>query len=111
MKTIAVNIYKEKCDIYCGRGRGSKNDPRNCRVGENGWLGNPISIGKTCPVCNLVHNDGGGTLSCYEVYLRKRLMNDKFNLEFKKIKGKKLGCFCKPKPCHVDIIIKVLNEI
>lgn len=25
--------------------------------------------------------------------------------------NKKLGCFCKPRPCHTDIMIKVLDEI
>lgn len=26
------------------------------------------------------------------------------------LRGKKLGCWCKPKACHGDIIIQLLNE-
>ena len=111
MKTKAVNIYKEKCDVYCGRGRGEKNNPRNCKIGEGGWLGNPISIGKQCPFCNETHLKGGDTLKCYEEYLDSRLKETDFLSEFKKLKGKKLGCFCKPKPCHVDIIVKKIEDV
>ena len=28
----------------------------------------------------------------------------------KGVKGKRLGCWCKPNKCHGDIIIKLLNE-
>jgi hypothetical protein len=110
MKTKAVNIYKEKCEVYCGRGKGLKNKPTNCKVGESGWLGNPVSIGINCPVCKEIHKDGGSTLPCYELYLKKRLEEPEFRTELYKLEGNILGCFCKPKPCHVDIIIKIIEE-
>lgn len=28
----------------------------------------------------------------------------------KELKGKVLGCFCKPLPCHGDILLKIANE-
>ena len=110
MKTKAVNIYKEQYDVYGGRGKGNKNNPLNCEIGEYGWLGNPISIGKKCHVCKKIHNEGGETLPCYKKYLSKRLEEKDFIQEFLKLKGKTIGCFCKPKPCHLDIIVEVLNE-
>ena len=68
-KTIAVNIYKDKFDVYCGRGKGLKNNPLNCKVGEYGWLGNPISLNKKCIVCKKIHIESGSSLKCYEKYL------------------------------------------
>ena len=110
-KTKAVNLYKSSYDIYCGRGKGIKNNPLNCKIGEYGWLGNPISIMKSCLICKHIHKKGGDTLNCFEKYLNQRLKDINFKTEFIKLRNKKLGCFCKPKPCHVDIIIKKLNDL
>lgn len=112
-KTTHINILKEKTTpyIYCGRGRGEKNDPFKCHVGEYGWLGNPVVIGQECRFCHQIHSDGGSTLPCYEKYLQDRLMNDqKFSIRFyETLQGKTLGCFCAPKPCHCQIMIKFLD--
>lgn len=105
------NLLKDKIfDVYCGRGKGSKNDPLNCSIGENGWLGNPIAKGKKCMICAKIHSKGGDTLPCYEIYLIDRLKDDSFRKAFYELRGKKLACFCKPAPCHTDIILKYLNE-
>lgn len=111
MKTTNCNIYKEKCDIYCGRGKGNKNNPLNCLPGEEGWLGNPVIINTICPICQEKHVDGGSTLPCFELYLSQRIKDSAFCSELKKLKGKKLGCFCKPKPCHTDILIKIIDSL
>ena len=72
-KTTNCNLYKEKYDVYCGRGKGKFNDPIECTPGDYGWLGNPVSIGKQCPMCNHIHSDNGSTLPCYKQYLLRRL--------------------------------------
>jgi hypothetical protein len=99
--TKVVNLYKEQYDVYIGR----------AGKGREGPLGNPISIGRTCPLCDEIHKDGGSTLNCYKLYLLDRVNND---AEFKKLiescEGKTLGCFCKPKPCHGDVIIEYLES-
>ena len=43
----------------------------------------------------------------YEKYVRKNpmLMNSLHELE-----GKKLGCWCKPGPCHGDVLLKIFHE-
>lgn len=111
-KTTNCNLYKDKeFDVYCGRGRGEKNNPLNCKPGEPGWLGNPFSLGKKCIACGKIHQETGETLSCFERYLRLRLEHDPdFKAEFIKLKGLKLGCYCKPKACHTDVMIKILDE-
>lgn len=106
---MQANIkYQQPYDIYCGRG---KNGLIPITPKQYGWLGNPIKKGLTCPECNEIHETGGSTLKCYEVYLRSRLAADKsFALAFDSVYGKVLGCFCPPAPCHTDIIIKILGE-
>lgn len=110
-KTTNCNIYKEKCDVYCGRGKGVLWNPVNCKPGDEGLFGNPISMGKKCLICSTIHESGGSTLLCYEKYLKNRLESDSmFAEEFYKLKGKKLGCFCKPKDCHTDVMIRYLDS-
>ena len=48
------------------------------------------------------------SLELYEEHIRNspELWDDLDELE-----GKVLGCWCKPKPCHGDILIKLMNEI
>ena len=97
-------------DVYCGRGKGDKNNPLNCKIGEAGWLGNPVAIGQKCPECSKTHYNGGDTLPCYEKYLLRRLEDLSFKEAFMALKGKKLACFCKPKLCHTDVMIKILDN-
>jgi hypothetical protein len=100
-RTQAVNLKREAYDVYIGRaGRGQK-----------GVFGNPVAIGRKCPECEKVHKDGGSTLGCFRKYFFRRLEEDtEFKSEVLALKGKKLGCFCKPKPCHGDVIVKYLEE-
>lgn len=80
-----VHCRKEMYDVYIGRG--SK------------W-GNPFKIGK----------DGSRTevIRKYELYLLTNvdLINSLHELE-----GKVLGCYCAPKPCHGDILIKAVDQL
>ena len=97
-----VNLYKEKYDVYIGR-KGK---------GQSGYFGSPIIIGKPCPLCNQIHNDNGSTLRCYTKYARHRVTVDpKFKEAVLALRGKILGCFCKPKPCHGDVLAEICNEL
>lgn len=83
-----VNIKTEPYDIYIGRGS---------------ILGNPFVIGK----------DGNReeVISKFEEYARK---NEKILHFIKTLKdegGGVLGCHCKPKACHGDILIKLYDEL
>lgn len=82
-----VNKYKEPYDVYIGRG--SK------------W-GNPYIIGKD--------GDRDEVIFKYEKYLKKMIMNGEITKEdLQSLKGKTLGCFCKPKACHGDVIVKAVK--
>lgn len=87
-----VNINKnEDFDVYIGR----------AGMGMGGYFGNPFTSGTRSE-----------KLKKFEEYLIQRIENDKkFRENVKKLHGKTLGCFCKPKPCHGDILLKYAKRI
>ena len=85
---VVVNVYKSEYDVYIGR---------NPTYGDPKW-GNPFSN----PFMRL-----DDKLKLYEEYIRKtpKLYNDLDSLL-----GKRLGCHCKPKACHGDMLKKIVIE-
>ena len=108
MKAVAFN---SDTMVYIGRGPG-KCDMLNTPPGDKGWLGNPVILGQLCLVCGDVHHDGGSTLECYRVALKQRLKDPEFVKAIKEVaeSGKDLACWCKPGPCHGDILVSVFNR-
>jgi hypothetical protein len=84
--TEVVNIrLGEKCDVFIGR--------------PSKW-GNPFRSGRDGSL-QLV-------LAKYKLYVRrsKTLM-----AALSELRGKRLGCFCAPRPCHGDMLIELIEEI
>ena len=90
MPTTVVNLRTQAYDVYIGRpGRG-----------KSGKWGNPFSsFGDGITVEESIRR--------FEKYLlaNKELMADIHELE-----GKVLGCFCKPGPCHGDVLAKYADH-
>jgi len=84
MKTEVVNIKYQEYDIYIGRG--SK------------W-GNPFHIG--------IHGTREDVISMYHNYI---LNNQELLNCLEELRGKRLGCYCKPLKCHGDILVKLLTK-
>lgn len=92
MPTTVVNLRKDKFDVYIGRG--SK------------W-GNPFRIG--------IDGNRREVIDKYEEWLLGVMSApdgshapslDEARAE---LKGKVLGCFCKPRACHGDILIRLVD--
>lgn len=85
-KTTVVNIRKEKCDIYIGRG--SK------------W-GNPF------PMKDKSEAERNRTCEEYIAWFwtQPQLINS-----IHELKGKVLGCYCKPLRCHGDFLAELANR-
>ena len=85
--TKVVNKHTEKYDVYIGRPT---------------IFGNPFAIGRD--------GDRAEVIIKYRKYFNERIQND---TEFKErvlaLKGKTLGCYCKPLPCHGDAIVEYLE--
>lgn len=91
--TRVVNIRKDNYDVYIGR----------AGKGTDGYFGNPFRIELGMP--------RGGTLKKFREYFYNRLKTDpEFHKRINALQGKTLGCFCKPYPCHGDIIKEYLDN-
>jgi hypothetical protein len=81
-------------------------------IGRPGTFGNPVAINKRCPVCGNIHRTAGTTLPCYEEWLLARIAAEPdFKAAVLGLKGKTLVCFCKPGPCHGDVLAKYTNAV
>lgn len=88
-----VNLKIDEYDVYIGR----------AGHGKDGYFGNPYRA---------IPGDPGATIPMFEEYARKRLKTDpEYRERVKALKGKRLGCFCKPRPCHGDVLVKLCAEL
>ena len=87
MPTTVVNLRTSSFDVYIGR----------AGKGQDGKWGNPFSTGTR-----------EENIKNFEEYLvnNKELMQDLHEL-----RGKRLGCFCKPKACHGDVLKKYIDTL
>lgn len=86
MRAKVVNIKHAKYDVYIGRG--SK------------W-GNPFShIGS--------YMSRKECIAAYEVHLKE---HPELLAALPELKGKILGCHCRPDACHGDVLVRLANEL
>lgn len=98
--TRVVNMRKEPYDVYIGR----------AGHGFDGYFGNPYAAEHICERCSQLHERPVDTLACFKDYFNERVLKDSaFRERVAALKGKTLGCFCKPKICHGDIIVAYLE--
>ncbi len=104
-ETTIVNLANDAYDEYIGRGieYHTHMNAEGIKPGENGWLGNPHPIG-WCDICSEYHT----RIECIKKFKQDFYNKIDADPEFRKsvltIKGKRLGCYCKPKECHGDVI-------
>ena len=89
---------------------GWKSNPKYVYIGRGSAFGNPYKVGAKCPRCGQLHKDGGSTLPCFSDYFEGKLKDREFAKKCIALYGKTLVCFCKPKPCHGDIISAWVNK-
>lgn len=52
------------------------------------------------------------SLARYEAYVRNMVDKDpEAKKELLNLRGKNLGCWCKPELCHADVLVKLINEL
>lgn len=73
-----------------------KREPYDIYIGRPSRWGNPFQIGR----------DGDRA----EVLRKYRSWVTDSGLPLEELKGKTLGCWCAPKPCHGDILMELANE-
>lgn len=89
---------------------GWKNNKKYVYIGRGSIFGNPFKIGVVCDLCGQLHRNGGSTLDCFRNYFEVKVTpqcaeyDEAFTKQCLALYGKILVCFCKPLPCHGDII-------
>lgn len=87
MQTLVVNLNKKRFDVYIGR---------------PGLFGNPYEMSEEA--------DRKRVIDEFRKYFAERIKTDEeFRKAVEALRGKVLGCYCKPKPCHGDVIAQYLN--
>jgi hypothetical protein len=90
-ETIVVNKYKQSYEIYIGRG--------------SDW-GNPYSHLQNSKALYTV----GTVYEAIESYAKWIITQPQLLRKLRLLKGKVLGCFCKPGPCHGDVLAVMADE-
>lgn len=95
-------MHDPATDVYIGR----------AGAGMSGKFGNPIRRNATCPECAGVHTTTYGVLLCYSDWLRRRIRADpEYAARVRELHGKRLFCFCAPRPCHGEVLAVVAAEL
>ena len=95
MTTKIVNKKKEPYDVYIGR---------------PSIFGNPMKIGE------IIHQKlepvtREEAIAWYKDYFYAKLeQQPEFKKAVESLRDKTLGCYCKPLPCHGDIIVEYLEK-
>lgn len=90
-KTSVVNLRTSTFDVYIGR----------AGHGKDGFFGNPYN-----------GPSREENIKNFKKYFYDRLQKDvNFKYKVLSLKDKTLGCFCKPKPCHGDIIVDYIKSV
>jgi|SRR5208282_1940431 len=103
-QTTVVNLRKESYDVYIGR-----------RRKEKFHYGNPFTHHIHSCAKVLVHSREESILA-FSHWLKGDYMPEIepdrrvwILANLKELKGKRLGCFCKPKACHGDVLAELAD--
>lgn len=74
----------------------------NTNIGEDGWIGNPYTV---------VDYGRDRAVDLFERDFYNRIeSDDEFREAVEELEGETLGCHCKPKSCHGDVIKNYLEN-
>jgi len=91
IKPLVVNLLKDApYDVYIGRNNNRKG------LKDAGW-GNPFEIG--------VHGTREEVIALYGAWIVKQ---PDIQTRLISLRGKRLGCYCHPQPCHGDILARLV---
>lgn len=72
------------------------------------YIGRPSPFGN--PYVLQTESDRKKVIDMYREYFYERVEIDpEFRSKVLKLRGKVLGCYCAPKPCHGDVIVEWLS--
>lgn len=78
------------------------NDPYSVRIDRKSIWGNPFHIGPHGTRKQVIAKYREWIMLPHQEHLRVRAR--------KELRGKVLGCWCAPLPCHGDVLVEIANE-
>lgn len=110
-ETKAVNVKVKHIRPEYNDLKAWMDDPANVYVGRGGIV---FIDGERFPKKGSIWGNpfkGDGAVEKYEAHIRAKLESGEITKEqLMELKGKNLGCWCKPNPCHADVLVKLVDE-
>ncbi len=117
LETYVVNVRAQNIRPRYANLQEWMEDPKNVYIGRGGTVfigsrsisypgskwGNPFKPTK--------HNTKEQRIRQYEEYIRERIERECLQKELLSMKGKVLGCWCKPEGCHGDVLVRLIEEL
>lgn len=100
MQGRVVHVMRSPYDVYIGRGR----CPRTAVYGK--W-GNPYSHKPSQIPGTVFVKTRAEAIERYREYI---LRTPELYNSLVELRGKVLGCWCYPNPCHGDVLIELANK-
>jgi hypothetical protein len=82
------------CDVYIGRAWNAG----GWKLPKSKWA-NPFTVAKS-----------GGAPTAVKQYREYVLAKPELMSDLEELRGKVLGCWCKPGPCHGDVLVELLKS-
>ncbi len=84
-----------------------KNSPYDVYIGRPSKWGNPFSH-KNGTLAQFKVQSRGEAVAAYEAWIKTQ---PELMAALPELKGKTLGCWCKPSACHGDILVKLCESL
>ena len=95
-KTSVVNIKNDDYDVYIGRSNSK----------YSGIWGNPFShLEKSAAMYKVSTRE-----EAVDKYREWVVKQPHLMAQLETLRGKRLGCWCKPKACHGDVLVELLEN-
>jgi len=87
---VVVNLRNDPYEVYIGRSRGN----------ETGYFGNPFRLDNPHD-----HIERAHVIAKFTEWFNRRIVtNAEYAQRVLDLRGKRCGCYCKPLPCHGDVL-------
>jgi hypothetical protein len=106
-KETAMNKYSQRpsgllvpAQVRLGAPRAEhcKRERHHVYIGRPSRWGNPFVVGRD-----------GARGECIELYELSLLEDEQLMAALGELRGKVLGCWCAPRPCHGDVLVRFAN--
>lgn len=76
-------------------------EPHDVYIGRPSIWGNPYIIGPDGTRRQVIQK--------YRAWVSSMLQHSEFQTKVETLRGRVLGCYCHPRPCHGDVIVEYLE--